>query len=478
MRTLLKYIPVILTAIVISSCANQLPPQGGEIDRIPPKAVSISPKNGTVNYTENSFSIEFDKYVDRRSFRESLFISPKPKGDLDYSWSGKEVTVSFSKPLEKNKTYLVTIGKGLKDIRQGNTLNSPIIFAFSTGNKIDKGNVIGRVFNLSEKAVSPESYKNLLVSAYLTDGKDINPEKSEPDFICPVNSDGSYEFSNLPQSKIRLFAVMDNDRNYIFNKDYDNISVNEGDIDLSDTATRAVSNFLIDISPTYFYQSLTDIWGKSDIVFKGADNTFSKFISGIYKDSTENFYSSVKNKDAGIPVRPSIFLYFKNNKDKLPVTESISITDTSTGKNVPLEYLWMNDSIIRVKPQQNLLFGTNYKLSAMNYSVYFQTIEQRKTGTFILKNAVKSDYDIYVYLLNSERGDVIYSIKLNKSENGEIKDVIAGTYRIFAFLDADGNGKYDRGAYNPFKPAEPFYIREEVTIKGQWNTEDIIKGFF
>jgi hypothetical protein len=162
----------------------------------------------------------------------------------------------------------------------------------------------------------------------------------------------------------------------------------------------------------------------------------------------------------------------------LPVTESISITDTSTGKNVPLEYLWMNDSIIRVTPQQNLLFGTNYKLSAMNYSVYFQTIEQRKTGTFILKNAVKSDYDIYVYLLNSERGDVIYSIKLNKSENGEIKDVIAGTYRIFAFLDADGNGKYDRGAYNPFKPAEPFYIREEVTIKGQWNTEDIIKGFF
>ncbi len=478
MRTLLKIIPAILTAILISSCANQLPPQGGEIDRIPPKAVSIIPQNGTVNYTGNSFTIEFDKYVDRRSFRESLFISPKPKGDLDYSWSGKEVTVSFSKPLEKNKTYLVTIGKGLKDIRQGNTLNSPIIFAFSTGNIIDKGSVIGKVFNLSEKAVSPESYKNLLVSAYLADGKDINPEKSEPDFICPVNSDGSYEFSNLPQSKIRLFAVMDNDKNYIFNKDYDNISVNEGDIDLSDTAVRAVSNFLIDISPTYFYQSLTDIWGKSDIVFKGADNTFSKFISGIYKDSTGNFYSTVKNKDAGISVRPSIFLYFKNNKDKLPVTESISIIDTSAGKNVPLEYLWMNDSIIRVIPQQNLLYGTNYKLSAMNNQVYFQTIEQRKTGTFILKNAVKSDYDIYVYLLNSERGDVIYSLKLKKSENGEIKDMIAGTYRIFAFLDADGNGKYDRGAYYPFKPAEPFYLRDEVTIKGQWNTEDVIKGFF
>jgi hypothetical protein len=470
---------LLLSSMLIYSCANQLPPQGGDIDRIPPKAVSITPLNGTVNYTGNSFTIEFDKYVDRRSFRESLFISPKPKGELDYSWSGKEVKVSFSEPPEKNKTYLVTIGKSLKDQRQGNTLSAPITFAFSTGAKIDRGKVSGKVFNLSERKAFSDAYKNLLIAAFLTDGKDINPDKTQPDYICPVSDDGTYSFINLPEGKVRLFAILDNDRNFMFNKDYDNISVPESDIDLSDTNVKSVSNFLINLSPTYFFESILEIWNKADVVFKSGDNTFYKFINSINKDSTGTFFSTLKNKDSDIPVRPSIYLYFKNNPNKLSITESISITDTSVNRAVPLEYQWMNDSIIRVTPQQNLSFGTNYKLSAIgNNTLFFRTVEQRKTGIFILKNGIKTEYNVFFYLFNNDKYDVIFSSEIKKNEDVEIKDINAGTYTLFVYLDANGNGRYDRGSFYPFVPSEPFYIRDDITIKGQWNTEDVLKGFF
>jgi len=470
---------LIISAIIFVSCANQLPPNGGDVDRLPPKAVSIIPPNGSINYVNKSITIEFDKYVDRRSFRESLFISPKPKGELDYNWSGKEVTITFANDLEKNRTYVVTIGKQLKDLRQGNTLATPIIFAFSTGNKIDKGQIKGKVFDISSHRTSPEAYKNLLITAYISDNRNINPESLEPDFICPVNNDGSFVFSNLPENHIRLFAIMDNDRNYLFNKDYDNISISEGDLDLSDTTKSSVSNFLMDLSPTYYTQNLLEIWGKSTLTYKGVENTFNKFIDGIYKDSTGKFFSTLKDKDADVPVNPNIFLYIQNDSNKLLTIENTLLSDTATGKVEPLIYKWMNDSLLKVSPQNTLSFGTTYQLSAKNnIKLYFRTIENRKTGNFILNKGINSDYNIYFYLLNKDRFDILYSDELNKSEKKEIKNVNSGTYILFVYLDANGNGMYDRGSYYPYSPSEPFFLRDDIIIKNQWTTEEILKGFF
>ncbi|MEO6695046.1 MAG: Ig-like domain-containing protein, partial [Ignavibacteria bacterium] len=121
---MLKYL--ICTAILIMmffySCANQLPPSGGEDDKIAPKVVSISPKPDMKNYKGNKLVFRFDEYVDRRSFEESFYIFPKPAGVPSFDWSGKEVEVQLPVSLKKDQTYVVTIGNELKDVRGSNRL--------------------------------------------------------------------------------------------------------------------------------------------------------------------------------------------------------------------------------------------------------------------------------------------------------------------------------------------------------------------
>ena len=88
---------IIFTALYIfayfAGCANQQPPSGGEDDKMPPKIKYLYPRPNTVNFKGSEITLEFDEYVDRRSFIDAFFVTPKPKGGIEYDWSGKEVTV-------------------------------------------------------------------------------------------------------------------------------------------------------------------------------------------------------------------------------------------------------------------------------------------------------------------------------------------------------------------------------------------------
>jgi hypothetical protein len=54
-----NYIFIFLTALVFFNCANQLPPGGGDVDRIPPEIISVYPPDGTINYKDDYIEIEF-----------------------------------------------------------------------------------------------------------------------------------------------------------------------------------------------------------------------------------------------------------------------------------------------------------------------------------------------------------------------------------------------------------------------------------
>ena len=195
MRIIKKIIASILFIIsplaillLFQGCANQLPPGGGEEDKIPPKLTFQLPIPNSLNFQGNSIVLEFDEYVDRRSLQEAFHISPPVKGDVSFDWSGREVEISFAKPLwktEPNKTFVITINSSLTDIR-GNALTSPITFAFSTGPKIDKSGISGFVFNKNEKPLTILAYRlGLTDSSY-------DPTKNLADYITETSSDGDY----------------------------------------------------------------------------------------------------------------------------------------------------------------------------------------------------------------------------------------------------------------------------------------------
>ena len=111
---------VLLLSIFIFRCANQLPPGGGEVDKVPPQIVEIYPENGTTNFNDDYFEITFSEYVEKRSVQEAIFISPMLQNGLEYDWGGKSLSVYFKDTRKSNTTYTITIGAEIQDINNRN----------------------------------------------------------------------------------------------------------------------------------------------------------------------------------------------------------------------------------------------------------------------------------------------------------------------------------------------------------------------
>ena len=452
---------IISVTLYFYSCANQLPPSGGDDDKTPPEIISIYPKPNSINYKDNKLRFKFDEYVDRRSFEESFFISPKPKGGYEFDWSGKEVEVKFSKALDKNKTYVIIIGKDLKDIRGGNALASPLSFAFSTGSRIDKGNISGMVFS--------DNYDRVKILAYLKDGKtedSLNPGNNIPDYILQVSPDGSYEFTNLPDGEYRIFAVSDEDRNNLFDKDLDKIAVLSDDLRLAkDSNTVSGLNFL-----------LKDF----DI-----NKTGKEFLDLLKADSISFIYSNISNGDNNIPPDYRFYFYFKNTSlKKADMVNNFSITDTVSSKSYRLVFNWLNDSLLEVFSTEKFSLSSGMKLTIdllntdkkYSYERKFTVAGRNSFGK--LSGKIISDEiilpSVYVKLYNKENKFITYSIKISDTALFAFDEVLEGNYILISFIDENGDGRIGKGEYYPFRSAERFIIYDkELKVKGGWNVENV-----
>jgi len=224
-RASLQIIAVVLLSVIIYSCANQLPPTGGEVDRIPPEILEVYPSDQTVNYTEHSIQITFSEYVNKRSLQEAVFISPNIPGNFEYDWSGQSVEIELPDSLRENTTYTITIGTEVEDINHGNTMENAYTFAFSTGNKIDKGTVTGTVFD--DKATG------VMIYAYKAVRDTLNPTKQKPDYITQCGMSGYFKLSGLGEGIYRIFAVRDEFKDFLYDPSQDQFGAPFTEVNLS-----------------------------------------------------------------------------------------------------------------------------------------------------------------------------------------------------------------------------------------------------
>jgi len=225
-----KFVSVIsacILAFVLLDCAGQVEPGGGPRDTVPPRVVSTVPDSNAIHIEQSSVELEFSEYVDRRSVEESIFISPYV-GDLEFDWSTTGVTIQFSQPLRKNTTYVVNVGTDVVDLREKNRMAAGFTLAFSTGDSIDRGYIGGRVFD--------EKPEGIMIFAYAL--KDLNPDTLNPgdlrpDYIMQTGKGGIFRLANVAYGKYRLFAVRDQYRNLIYDKQIDQYGVTISDVDLT-----------------------------------------------------------------------------------------------------------------------------------------------------------------------------------------------------------------------------------------------------
>ena len=323
----LKNIFWIIIAFFLSECANQLPPDGGEVDTISPKIIELYPEDGTTNFKDDYFELGFSEYVEKRSIKEAIFISPAVVGELELDWSGKYVRVYLPGNLKQNVTYVVTIGTDVQDYNNKNNMSEAFSFTFSSGPEIDKRMITGKVYD--------EKPQGIMLFGYLLKGEEPNPLVRKPDYISQTGKDGNYKLAGLAAGSYRVFAVRDEFRDLLYQSDQDQVGIPYQDVELqiSDTLYSEL-NFILTkidtVKPRLLSASMTD---RSHILVNFSEELDRKNIKPInfyLFDSTANkraqikyaFKGNTKASEMGLvpneilPIENSVYLFVDSIKDK------------------------------------------------------------------------------------------------------------------------------------------------------------------
>lgn len=203
-----------------------MPPPGGPKDVIPPRVVRTMPAADSVGVgMETRIRIRFSERMDRRSVTRAIFISPRFSADPDFKWRGRELEIRPNEGLREERTYVVSVGAASSD-ESYNRMEASYSFAFSTGERLDGGEIHGRVLLVGGQR------GQVFVWAYdLTGDGDPDPVADPPAYVTQPGVDGTYRFVRLGAGRYRVFAFRDGDRDQAYTSG-ESLAVPPGDVSL------------------------------------------------------------------------------------------------------------------------------------------------------------------------------------------------------------------------------------------------------
>lgn len=409
------------------NCAAQGPPGGGPVDETPPYLISTYPEDGAKNVDTNpEIEFIFSEHIDPRSIEGSLTIIPEIEQSPQLKVSRAKVMVKFQEPLDKDITYIISLGRGVKDYRD-NVVSDEVKLAFSTGDLIDEGMITGRVYNIPKKLKS---------QVWVYKKRKFFPDSLlgvKPDYFAEANEQGHYRVTNLPEGEYRLIAIASSSplKFFITQDDYlalpqmDPITlksktdvITEVNFFLSKMYIKPFQLLAANVKDSYielvFSRPVTELCLENaeflvsgnlstDIVSKWVDESEMEKVylnvSGLkdretYEISVKNIYdnlgnsllspSSVKfvwydrpdtispelissyptNHSVDIPLESNIKLNFSEPIKKEEISDDIEIF-TVDSVNIAFACEWVDDNSLLLKPNFKLESATQYIIKAV-----------------------------------------------------------------------------------------------------------------
>ncbi len=213
-----------LISALFVTCAVKGGLKGGPEDKTPPTIIYSFPQADSTGVHHLEYiRFSFSEMMDRNSIAKNLFISPPIAHE--WEWQGyDELSIRLLDSLNRDVTYVLTLGTGLKDLR-GNGLEQAYTLAFSSGDHIDHGEISGRVHGLKPK-------KNYTVMAYLLDSLSQNPHfyRDTALYITKTGKKGNFRLTNLKEGLYRVLAVNDANNNLLADLPREKIALAQKDI--------------------------------------------------------------------------------------------------------------------------------------------------------------------------------------------------------------------------------------------------------
>jgi len=203
----------LLAGCLLASCANPIPPQGGERDETPPQLdTTVSTPNYQTNFTKQPIELAFDEWVELDDIFNQMIISPPLTEKPEVKIKKRSVILTFPESVElrSDATYTINFGEGIKDLTEGNP--AEIRFVFATGDELDSLNLSGVVVDaLTGEPVEQVRfmlYENLADSVVFTE---------RPFYAGNTDKSGRFEINNIKEGVFKGFALLDGGgKNYLF----------------------------------------------------------------------------------------------------------------------------------------------------------------------------------------------------------------------------------------------------------------------
>ncbi len=242
LRMLRRIHILLLITLLLGGCAKQGPPPGGPEDNKPPLVVETIPVEGAIEApVDQEITFVFDERVQRESLANAFTCSPPPPGEVRAKWDGyKKVSLIFDPPLLDDRTYVITLGTELTDLRR-NKGEESIHLAFSTGDKLDQGLITGILY-----APGGQEALGWYVNGYFLGAGDSlavevdslgaivegqpDPAYDLPDASTQAGKGGQWELRNLKDGWWRVFAFQDGDRDRLWTPKREPLAVPTRDV--------------------------------------------------------------------------------------------------------------------------------------------------------------------------------------------------------------------------------------------------------
>lgn len=507
-------------------------PTGGEPDRTGPRVISTEPATGTTNFRGTEVRFNFDKFIDRNSFRRNVSVEPDLGIEFDIDFRRRTGVVEFKSPLPENTTIIIQAGTDVTDTNR-NKMERPYEIALSTGDVLDNATIIARI--LDAETGRGESGRRVFL---YREPFDLTRRAN---YVAQTDTSGSLSFGYIAEGSYKAFWINDLNRNRIWDREreraqpfrFETFDVAYGDsldlgtlfVSIPDTVspridgvgllsenrlrlrlseeviwqpdaviivTDTLENEFTRAFPLYESdQDATVIFAQSELplpaegiftlkpngITDRAGNSlrvdFSPFPGSAVQD-TSILRTISHNAGSGLFPNEALEITYSRFIDNDAVRDSLQIIE---GDQVVEDWphIEIDRHILRIKPDGQWLGGIRYQFRVWNpWEEEREQIQpdiwQRNQLGSIEITLQNDDPEFLNYLTLTDKDNSI-RVDTTFSDSVTIDNLPPLEYKVIVFEDVNGNGKWDPGVVDPFERPEPYAIRRSIPVSEGFTSE-------
>lgn len=443
-----------------NGCANIVPPGGGPRDSLPPVMVSALPKDSALNVAAPKITITFDEFIELKNANENILIAPYPVKTPVTEYKLKTVTIRLKDSLLPNTTYVIDFGNAIADLNESNVLKN-FKYVFSTGNRIDTNTLSGRIVN-AENGKTDSTFFALLYRKQ----EDSTVVKEKPVYVTRVKSNGTFQFTNLPEGTFYVYALQDADGDKKYSQLTETFAFLDSSVEVG-TKTPSVQLFAFAAEKEKPRRAAT-VPDKPGTVKR---LTYTTNLETGAQDLTDSLKLTYQK-----PLKPVDSTKLSLFIDTTTRISNIKIINDTARRQLIIYTPWKEGGSYRLILEKEYATDTSGLGPLKNDTINFRVKTEKEYGSIRLrfKNLDLSKNPVLLLYTNDQMAGA-YPLKGAEWLQRLYKP---GEYQVRILYDTNKNGRWDAGDYFSKPRRQPERVQDlniKITIKPNWDNESNIE---